>query len=347
MKQSLDNSRANREAFKRVLVTGGAGTIGSALVPLLLDQGCQVRVLDLLIYGSEALDHWLQHPGLELIQGDFRRADLVERALQGVDAVVHLGAIVADQACDLDPEITRQVNLLASRMIAEMAKRMGVRRFIFAGTASVYGASDALLDEDSIISPVTLYARTKAEAERELLMLADERFCPVSLRFSTVYGLSRRYRFDLVVNLLTAKAVVEGIITIHGGDQWRAFVHVQDVARGILAALEAPSPRVRGEVFNVGSDGQNYTIAQLGEIIQRLVPEAHIVTQAVADIQNYRVNFDKIHRQLGFTPRWSIEQGIQQVIDALRSGTIPDYKSANYNNFLFLSCGGLKLLKNL
>jgi nucleoside-diphosphate-sugar epimerase len=330
---------------KRVLVIGGAGYIGSALLPLLLAKGYQVRILDLLIFGLEPIKPWLNHPQLEIIRGDFRRADIVAHAMQDIDDVVHLGAIVADSACDLDEKITLEVNLMGTKTVAEIAKNLQVDRFIFSSTCSVYGASDNLLDEDSELAPVTLYARTKATSEKNLLKMMDHRFSPVILRLSTVYGLSGRYRFDLVINLLTAMAMVDGEITIFGGNQWRSFVHVEDAARSILAVLDSPAQISRGEVFNVGSTEQNYTISEIGEIIHNYVPSAHIVkNDDLIDPQNYRVNFQKIQRVLKFTPRLKIDQGIQQVIAAIRDGQVKNYKDALFSNIKFYSSIGMNLL---
>jgi nucleoside-diphosphate-sugar epimerase len=332
--------------IKRVLVTGGAGYIGSALLPLLLSEGYQVRILDLLIFGQEPIKPWLNHSSLEIIQGDFRQAEVVTRAMQGVDAVIHLGAIVGEPACDLDEKIAFDINLVATKTVAEIAKDCRVGHFIFASTCSVYGASDRMLDELSEMKPVTLYARTKAAAEKALLHMAADRFAPVVLRFSTVYGLSGRYRFDLVINLLTAKAMVDGEITIFGGNQWRAFVHVEDAARSIVDVLGYPIQNVRGQVFNVGSNDQNYTISQIGTIIQQHVPTARIITSDdLIDPQNYRVNFQKIHKDLDYTARWTIEQGIQQVISAIHSGRVLDYKDARFSNLKFFSTSGMSLLE--
>ncbi len=338
----LDNPGVSSN--KRILITGGAGYIGTALLPLLLDKGYDVRILDLLIFGRDPIKRWLGHPRLELIQGDFRQADVVEHAMQEVDAVVHLGAIVGDPACDLDDKITLEVNLIATGMVADIAKKRHVGHFIFASTCSVYGASDQMLDEQSEMKPVTLYARTKAAAEKASLMMADDHFSPVVLRFSTVYGLSGRYRFDLVINLLTAKAMMDGEITVFGGNQWRAFVHVEDAARSIMEVLSSPLDIVRGEVFNVGSDEQNYTITQIGAIIHDHVPTARIITNDLIDPQNYRVNFHKIRSILNFSPRWTIEQGIQQVIAAIMGGQVTDYKDARFSNLKYFSTIGMNLL---
>lgn len=327
----------DNQKIKHVLVIGGGGYIGSALLPKLLNKGYHVRLLDLLLFGEEPISHVMNHPRLEIMQADFRQVDQVVQAMNDVDAVIHLGAIVGDPACALDEELTIEVNLMATRMIAEVAKGNGVNRFIFASTCSVYGASDEFLDERSALNPVSLYARSKIASERVLMKMADEHFVPVLLRFGTIYGFSGRTRFDLVVNLLTAKAFVEKQITVFGGDQWRPFVHVDDAALGVLKALEAPLMAVRNQIFNVGSDEQNHTLGQVGELILQHIPSATLLDMgADGDRRNYRVNFSHIRRTLGFTPQWTLEQGIKQVIEALQSGTIADYRDAKYSNVKFL-----------
>ncbi len=328
-------------ARKRVLVIGGAGYIGSALLPRLAEHGWRVRVLDRLLYGAGPLGDLLESADVELVQADYRQLDRLVAALDGVDAVVHLGGLVGDPACSIDEELTTEVNLDSTRVIAELAKGQGVRRFVFASSCSVYGASDDLLDETSRLNPVSLYGRSKIASENVLFEMAEGGFAPTMMRFGTVYGLSRRPRFDLVVNLLAAKAVTEGRITVFGGDQWRPFVHVEDAARAVVAALEAPVGRVRNEIFNVGSDEQNATLGDVGRLIARIVPEAEYVDSGQdGDRRNYRVDFAKIRSVLDFTPEWTLEAGVRQVVDALRSGAIGDYRDPLYSNIRFLSEGG-------
>jgi nucleoside-diphosphate-sugar epimerase len=325
-----------------VLVIGGAGYIGSALLPKLLDKGYNVRLLDLLLFGTEPIKDILDHPQLEIIAADFRQVDKVVEAMQNVDAVIHLGAIVGDPACALDEDLTIEVNLMATRMIAEVAKGFNVGRFIFASTCSVYGASNQVLDERSRLNPVSLYAQSKIASEKVLSGMATAKFAPTMLRFGTIYGLSGRTRFDLVVNLLTAKALVDGEITVFGGSQWRPFVHVDDAASAVFKVLEAPMSQIRNEVFNVGSNGQNFTIDQVGQLIKDVVPSAKLLNMGSdTDVRNYRVNFDKINRALGFEPQWTVEAGVSQVIQAVESGEVEDYRDAKYSNVKFLNEEGL------
>jgi nucleoside-diphosphate-sugar epimerase len=321
-----------------VLLIGGAGYIGSALLPKLLARGYRVRLLDSFLYGEEPIAPYLGHANLELIRADFRQVDEVVRATRGAHAVIHLGAIVGDPACAIDEELTLEVNLVATRTIAEIAKGSGVHRLLFASTCSVYGAADELLDEASLLSPVSLYAKSKIASERVLLGMRSANFSPVILRFGTIYGLSGRTRFDLVVNLLAAKAAVDGEIPVFGGDQWRPFVHVDDAARALLLALEARSDDLQAAIFNVGSDSQNYTLSEVGRAINRLVPSARLaINDQNVDRRNYRVSFRRIRNALGFEPVWSLNSGVCQVLEALASGRVTDYRDPHYSNARFLS----------
>lgn len=322
---------------KKVLVVGGAGYIGSALIPKLLNGGYEVRLLDVMLYGTEPIASFLNHPNFELMRNDFRHVDHMVAAMRQVDAVVHLGGIVGDPACSLDETLTVEVNLMATRMIAEVAKGSGVSRFVFASTCSVYGASDEILDERSVLRPLSLYAKSKLASERVLTQMTGDSFAPIILRFGTIYGLSGRTRFDLVVNLLTAQAVADGRVTVHGGDQWRPFLHVDDAAMSVMKALEAPIAAVRGEAFNVGTNDENYTISQVAQLVQKSVPAAEIVSMGeVTDKRNYRVNFRKIAESLNFKPNWTVPLGIEQVKTALASGRVKDYRDAQYSNVKFM-----------
>jgi nucleoside-diphosphate-sugar epimerase len=322
---------------RAVLVIGGAGYIGSALLPKLLAEGYRVRVLDLFLYGAGPISGVLGHPKLEAIRADFRRVDALVAAMQGVDHLVHLGGIVGDPACAIDEDLTIDVNLAATRLIGEVAKGNGIKHFVFASTCSVYGASDELLTESSRLNPLSLYARGKAASEKLLLGMADDRFTPMIVRFGTIYGLSGRTRFDLVVNLLAAKAEFDGCITVFGGDQWRPFLHVDDAALAVAQLLSLP-PGLGAEIFNVGSNAENYTIARVGEIVKKIVPEAELILQpGDQDRRNYKVNFSKIKLMVGFKPHWTVEDGVRQVVDAIRAGEISDYREAHYSNERYLN----------
>lgn len=337
----LNDLEGLRGDENRVLVVGGCGYIGSVLVEKLLGQGKQVLVLDAMHFGDEPLSRVAGHPDLTVIREDFRHVEALTRAMSGVGSVIHLGGLVGDPACAVDPDLTIDMNLTATKLVGEIAKACGVRRFIFASSCSVYGACDDIVDERSPFNPQSLYAQTKVASEAVLAPLNDRDFAVTCLRFATVYGISGRARFDLVVNLLCAKAVRDGVITVFGPDQWRPFVHVEDVARAIAITLEAPIDLVAGDVFNVGSDAQNYTLGQVAELINGQVPEAEITLDLdFADTRNYHVSFDKIRTRLGFEPNWNLGRGISQVIAVVRSNRVGHYSLPTYSNVLRLKeCG--------
>jgi nucleoside-diphosphate-sugar epimerase len=336
----LRNQGKIESKIERILVIGGAGYIGSILVQKLLKRGYHVRVLDKLFFGTEPIEEALKSSRFELVQGDFRNIETVVSAIQGVDAVVHLGGLVGDPACALDEQLSIEINSLATRMIAAAAKGYGVQRFLFASTCSVYGAGDEVFDEKSKLNPVSLYAKTKIDSENVLLEMNDDNFTPVILRFATIYGLSPRPRFDLVVNLLVAKAMFEGEITIFGGDQWRPFLHVDDAAEALLHCLEAPHSVVKGQIFNIGSDTQNFQINQIGEIIKHFVPQAKLIHKGEdTDRRNYHVRFDRLKNLLNFVPKKTIEDGIKEIQESIANGQIVDYRDRHYNNYVFLASG--------
>ena len=314
-----------------ILVTGGAGYIGSALVSRLLEAGEFVRVFDPLLYGDAALTDFQNDPRFSLIVGDPTFPDDIRRAVEGVTRIVHLGAIVGDPACALDRGFTIAANVESTRLLVQAAATAGVRRFVFASTCSVYGSGDHELNESASLSPNSVYAESKILAER--IVLGTTVIEPVVLRFGTVFGASRRPRFDLVVNLLTAKAEAGEPIRIIGGEQWRPFVHVEDVVSAIGLALTAAAPMVGGEIFNVGSARENRRLAEIGEIIVELVPGTAVeVDRSSVDRRDYRADFSKIADRIGFEPGWSLQDGIQQMLWQLRTGSPPDYRDAGHAN---------------
>lgn len=317
---------------KLVLVVGGAGFIGSVLVRRLLASGYRVRVLDSLLFGESSLAALRRQPGFELMRGDCRDLQTVVRALQGADAAVHLAALVGDAACAQDEKAALQTNYAATAMLAEAAKGLGIRRFVFASTCSVYGASDALVDENSPLRPMSLYAATKVDSERVLLASRGRGFHPVILRLGTAFGWSPRPRFDLVVNLLTAKAFFEKELVLYNDEQWRPFIHVADIAAAVQSALEAPVPFVSGQVFNVGSQPLNHQLRDLGAALARLAGGVNIRREGAADPRDYRVSFRKIQRTLGFECKRSLDDGIAEIWLALHRGEVSDYSAPVFHN---------------
>jgi nucleoside-diphosphate-sugar epimerase len=317
-----------------ILVTGGAGYIGSVLVRDLLERGERVRVLDRMLHGGHGLSGLEREPNLEIRSGDLRDPRLHDEALEGVASVIHLAAIVGDKACAQDEELAVQTNWTATVALARNAAKRGLRRFVFASTCSVYGEGrEDVLSESSPVRPLSLYAETRRHAELGLLELVGAGgFEPVLLRFGTVYGLSPRMRFDLVVNLLTMHAVSRGRVTIFGGTQWRPLVHVADIARALILAMTEPLPD--GEpVLNVGDTLENYQLIDLKEELEARVPGVRItVVPGVTDRRTYRVSFDRIERLWGFRASKRVGDGIEEVAGALRSGALPDPESRRYVN---------------
>lgn len=334
------NGAAKQSSGGAVLVVGGAGYIGSILVRNLLDTGRRVRILDNLVYGDGAIAGLKGRPGLELLAGDCRNIQNVVSAVKGMDAIIHLAAIVGDSACEQDRQTALEINYAATRMLIEVAKGNGVSRFIFASSCSVYGATDLLADEECPVHPISLYGHTKVDSEAALLNARSAAFHPTILRLATVFGDSYRPRFDLVVNLLVAKAFMERAIVICNAGQWRPFIHVRDAARGICAVLNAPLPLVSGQIFNLGDSGLNHTLAEVAQTVRRFFPDTRVEYVENSDRRNYRVSFDKIRNQIGFRCASKVEDGILELKNSFERGSVGDYTSARYHNQKFLEISG-------
>jgi nucleoside-diphosphate-sugar epimerase len=325
---------------KRVLVVGGAGYVGSLLVERLLAGGYTVRVLDSLIYGGEPLRNAMRHPNFELMQGDCRNIQDVVKAVHGMESIVQLAAIVGDPACEQDRTSALEINYAATRMLIEIAKGNGVSRLVFASSCSVYGASEAEVDEQSPACPVSFYGQTKVDSERALLESRTETFHPTILRFATVFGLSYRPRFDLVVNLLSAKAAQDGVITIYNGRQWRPFIHVGDLVEAVTLVLDSPARLVGGQVLNVGDSRLNYTLSDVAAVIAEVFPSTRVEHKDNSDCRNYRVSFKKIEEGLRFHASYSLRDGIEEIKKAFEAGLIADYTDLRYHNQRFLLAAG-------
>lgn len=319
-----------------ILITGGAGYIGSVLSRELLKKGYTVRVLDNLTYGDEGIKDLLQEKNFEFKKGDIRDISAVADAVKGIDAVIHLAAIVGDQASALNPETTLEINYLATKTLAEACKYGKVQRFLFASTCSVYGASpnsETKLSEDASPNPLSLYAQTKLRSEQGIKELADSNFSPTILRLATVYGYSPRMRFDLVINTFIGQAFFDKKITIFGGSQWRPFVHVRDVAGAFMTCLESPLEKVKNQIFNVGSDSQNYTILTVADHIQNNIPNVKQEVIPTQDQRDYVVSFKKIEKELGFQVNNSIDDAAKEIVSVLHQGTIGHYKEPRYSDY--------------
>lgn len=325
---------------KKILIVGGGGYLGTVLTKKLLQKGYGVKVLDIFLFGKGPLKEMENHPGLEIIEGDIRNIMTVSEALHGVDAVIHLAAIVGDPACKTNPIDAIETNYLATKTLAEACKYRQINRFLFASTCSVYGRGDSALTEEAPLKPLSLYAKSKITSEEGILGLGNDNFAPCSLRMATLYGLSPRMRFDLVINTLTMKAVTEGKITIFGGNQWRPLLHVADAAEAYIKCIESPIENVRRQVFNVGSNDNNYQIIDLGNIVKKLVPgtEMEIVDNKTIDgkddKRDYNVSFDKIRKTFGFLPQNKIENGIIEMKTAIEGGNFGNVKDPRYYNLM-------------
>ena len=309
--------------MKKVLVSGAGGYIGSVLVPMLLEHGYNVVAVDRFFFGRQTLP-----PGddrLQVLQDDIRWLD--ESCLKGTDAVIDLAALSNDPSGELDPKKTWEINHQGRVRIAYLSKKMGVSKYIFPSSCSIYGFQEGLLDETSPVNPLTTYAKANLQAEGDILSLADEQFCVVVLRQATVYGLSPRMRFDLAINGMVRGLVKNGKIPIlRDGTQWRPFVHVKDTARAMALTLEAPCHLINAQIFNVGSDEQNCQIMPLA----KLVAEASGVPfnyewYGLPDHRSYRVSFQKIQEVLGFKSEYTPHDGAREVHEALQKGALnPD-----------------------
>ena len=321
----------------KVLVTGGAGYIGSVLVRQLLSKGHIVRTLDSLKFGGESLYDVMLHPGFEFMKGDVRVATDVKRALEGIDAVAHLAAIVGDPACKKFSDEARETNWDAGVALFNAAEDAGVKRFVFASTCSNYGKMpdpDSFVLETSELNPVSLYAELKVKFEKYLLEEKKEsRMCCTSLRFATVYGFSPRIRFDLTVNEFTRNAAVHGEQEIWGKQFWRPYCHVDDLARSVVLVLESPEEKVRANVFNVGNTEENYNKGMIIEEVCKIVPNTRVIyVDSSEDPRDYRVNFDKIKNELGFTITKKVPNGIKEVYTLLKTGIVTDPFDQKFRN---------------
>lgn len=308
----------------RVLVTGGAGYIGSVLVNLLLAKGYKVTCLDRLFFGKEPLKTVIDDKNFKLVKDDIRWFD--PAILRNIDAVIDLAALSNDPAGELDPEKTMAINYKGRVRVATLSKKYNIERYILASSCSIYGFQEGDIKENSPTNPLTTYAKANLQAEQSVLPLADEKFAVVVLRQATVYGLSPRMRFDLAINGMTLGFYKNGKIPImRDGTQWRPFVHVKDTSKAFIQTMETEKGKVNGEIFNVGSNEQNYQIFNLAELVANSIGlPFRYDWYGSPDKRSYRVNFDKIANTLKFKPDYSPKEGGKEVYETLKDGSITD-----------------------
>ncbi len=321
----------------KVLVTGGAGYIGSVVSRLLLAEGHEVRVLDSLVHGGASMLGLYGEERFSFVHGDLRDGSVRRRGLDNMDAVVHLAAIVGDPACLREPELARAVNVDATLALYREASRAGMQRFVFASTCSNYGKMPdpaVLATEQSELRPVSWYAETKVAVEKELLGTNGFRPVTTVLRFATIYGISPRMRFDLTVNEFTMELMTKKTLKVFGEQFWRPYVHVRDAARAVVIVLEAPAEKVRSNVFNVGDSRENYQKKQLVDLILAELPEAAEVQYVCKeeDPRDYRVSFEKIAKTLGYRITRTVPTGIKEVIQAIDDRIFTDFDQQHYRN---------------
>ena len=319
-----------------VLITGGAGYIGSVTASLLVEQGYEVRILDNLMYDNYYVVEALREKGIkDFIKGDVRDRDVLSRAMKDVDAVLHMAALVGAPVCNRHPELTVQVNYEATKMVGDLCQELDVDRLVFASSTSVYGGigGDIVVDEEGPCKPLSLYARTKLMSEEYLLGKSREEGLPVCcLRVATNYGPSLRPRLDLAINRFVYMALRYRKIEVYGGDQWRPFINTYDTARAYQAVLEAPPGLVEGEIYNVGSTSENYRIIEVAEVVGEVIPGVEItVKEEHKDLRSYRVSFRKIEEKLGFRTVKALREGIEELVDFVEA--IEDPEDEKYYNY--------------
>jgi nucleoside-diphosphate-sugar epimerase len=315
-------------AKKKVFVTGGAGYVGSVLVPKLLSRGHDVKVLDLYLYGDDVLDPVKDSPQLRQVKGDIRDKALLQKEMSGYDTVLHLACISNDPSFELNPELGKSINYDAFFGIVDAAKENGVKNFIYASSSSVYGVKEEEeVTEELSLEPLTDYSKYKALCEDVLLNSAADDFVVTIVRPATVCGYSPRLRLDLTVNILTNHAINKGEITVFGGDQQRPNLHIEDMTDLYAFLLELPDEKIRGKIYNVGYE--NFSVRAIAEMVRSVIdPNLPIKTTTTDDNRSYRVSSKKIREELGFAANRTVEDAISDLKVAFQNGKIPDSLTA-------------------
>ena len=312
------------EKFKNLLITGGAGYVGSALVPSLLEKEYNVTVYDLYLYGN-VFSHLKDHPNLTQVKADIRDKNKILDAAKNIDAIIHLACISNDPSYELDPNLGKSINYDAFFNVLDAAKKNNVKRFIYASSSSVYGIkNEENVRENVPAEPLTDYSKFKLECEKKLLNFDEPNMERAVVRPATVCGYAPRLRLDLVVNILTIHALINKKIKIFGGEQLRPNINIKDMVRVYEALLSAPAKKINGQVFNAGY--QNLSVNKIAELIKDTIGDSSIMFETIPtdDIRSYHINSDKIRDVLNFKPKYSIEDGIKSICEAYEAGLIKD-----------------------
>jgi len=306
---------------KKILITGGAGYVGAALVPKLLELGYLVTSLDLMIYGENTL---LPHPNLDIVKGDIRDVSLLNKLIPGHDAVIHLACISNDPSFELNPKLGKSINYDAFEPLVEISNKSGINHFLYASSSSVYGIkNEKHVHEEMSLEPLTDYSRYKAKCEAILQSYEGDDFHTTIIRPATVCGYSKRQRLDVVVNLMTNIAVHKKAITIYGGQQLRPNVHISDMVESYIATLTAPLTLTSGETFNVGTE--NLPIEEIATTVRAIVgTDIRLIKQATNDNRSYHISSHKIEQTLGFRPQYTISDAVNDLCDAFSDGKLPN-----------------------
>ena len=322
----------NMNKIKSILVTGGAGYIGSVLTHKLVELGYNVRIIDSLIYGRDGISDLISKNSVELIEKDIRDEKTLNEAVKDIDCIIHLAAIVGDPFCKKIPVAAKQINEDATKKLVNISKKQGVKRFIFASTCSNYGSASTMVDENSPIQPLSLYSKTKVNSENFILNTKNSSFEPCILRFATAHGLSPRMRFDLLLQEFLRDAILDKKIRIYGPNFWRPLSHVDDISNACITTIKSSKNLISGQVYNVGNTSENYTKKMLAEIIQEFVPSTEIeITGSKTDLRTYKVSFDKIKNNLKFISKKTIRNSIQDILSKIEKGNL-DPRASEFSN---------------
>ena len=319
-------------SLNSILITGGAGYVGSVLVRKLVSLGYDVKVIDSLVFGSDGISSLINEKKIEFFNLDIRETEKISSIIQNIDCVIHLAAIVGEPLCSKIPDAAKQINEFATKNLVNICKNKKVKRFIFASTCSNYGSSQNVVNESSPVMPLSLYSKCKVNSEKFILDQNNDIFETCVLRFGTAHGLSPRMRFDLLVQEFMRDAIVDKKISIFGADFWRPLVHVEDMADACISAIDAPSQVISGHIYNVGNDKENYTKIQLAEIIKEFITDVEIeIIKSKKDPRNYKVSFEKIKNSLNFEPKYTVRDSVIEILNDIQSGKI-DPRDSEFSN---------------